>query len=83
MLERSFMRYAVSRPSGDAGWKNRFRRYLHDFSEYTDGRYVYGDLMAQLGGCVLGCNVGGAHASKWTKSEVRELWNYNVSKALN
>jgi N-methylhydantoinase B len=37
--------------------------------------YVYGDLMAQLGGCVLGCRRWEERiASKWTKPEVRELW---------
>lgn len=37
--------------------------------------YVYGDLMAQLGGCVLGCRRWEERiTSKWTTSEVRELW---------
>jgi N-methylhydantoinase B len=37
--------------------------------------YVYGDMMAQLGGCVLGCRRWDERiASKWTKSEVKQLW---------
>lgn len=37
--------------------------------------YVRGDLMAQLGGCVLGCRRWEERvASKWDPSEVKELW---------
>lgn len=37
--------------------------------------YVHGDLMAQLGGCLLGCRRWEERiASKWSASTVRELW---------
>jgi N-methylhydantoinase B len=37
--------------------------------------YVHGDLMAQLGGCVLGCRRWEERiGSKWPASAVRELW---------
>ena len=37
--------------------------------------YVHGDLMAQLGGCVLGCRRWNERiASKWAPPKVKELW---------
>ena len=37
--------------------------------------YLYGDLMAQLGGCLLGCRRWAERIdSKWDSSMVKELW---------